>query len=105
MQRSVFQRYMMSLGIIILIGMIISILIIPSITVTGIVEFQFDMGNIFKMLTPDYKEDYINWLKVFWVVYALAVLIIWYNLKDKREYDNIEHGSSDWAKNGEQYKE
>ena len=105
MQRSVFQRYMMSLGIVILIGMIISIVIIPSITVTGIVEFQFDMGNIFKMLTPDYKEDYINWLKVFWVVYALAVLIIWYNLKDKREYDNIEHGSSDWAKNGEQYKE
>ena len=105
MQRSVFQRYMMSLGIVILIGMIISILVIPSITVTGIVEFQFDMGNIFKMLTPDYKEDYINWLKVFWVVYALAVLIIWYNLKDKREYDNIEHGSSDWAKNGEQYKE
>ena len=40
----------------------------------------------------------------FTLIYLLAMAVGIYKAMPKSEYDEIEHGSSDWSENGEQYK-
>ena len=40
----------------------------------------------------------------FTIIYAIVFFIGFMRSQPKHEYENIEHGSSDWSKNGEQYK-
>ena len=42
--------------------------------------------------------------KVFTVIYAIFATIGFFRTKTKGDYYNIEHGSSDWSQNGEQYR-
>ncbi len=109
MERSVLQRYLIAIGIIIFVGIVISIFVIPAVAVGGISGFKEMISHPFESLSlafsDEHKAIYSNWVKMFWVVYTIVVLGIWYSSKNKREYDDIEHGSSDWARYGEQYKE
>ncbi len=47
--------------------------------------------------------DYIKNLFGFTLFYAIILIIGIFKLMPKHRYDNIEHGSSDWSENGEQY--
>ncbi len=51
-----------------------------------------------------YISDYLHGLLIYTVIFIFAVIIGTKKLSAKSEYDNIEHGSSDWCKPGEQYK-
>ena len=42
-------------------------------------------------------------LMEFTIVYLIAMGVAIMRAWPKSEYDNIEHGSSDWSQNGEQY--
>ena len=46
---------------------------------------------------------YIKTLMVFTFGYAIFAIIGVIRTAPKNEYENIEHGSSDWSQNGEQY--
>ncbi len=80
---------------------------------------QFDMGKFFsgiydgvvnlgtvigKTFTPNYIGTFFSTLLKFSVLYAIFVLIGLIKTAPKNEYADIEHGSSDWSKNGEQYR-
>lgn len=43
-------------------------------------------------------------LMEFTIVYLIAMGVAIMRAWPKSEYDNIEHGSSDWCQNGEQYR-
>ena len=43
-------------------------------------------------------------LGIFTVIYAIFATIGFFRTKAKGDYYNIEHGSSDWSQNGEQYR-
>ena len=59
------------------------------------------IGEIFsKELIGDYGKN----LGIFTVVFGIFFMIGFTKSAPKNEYSDIEHGSSDWSKNGEQYK-
>jgi len=55
-------------------------------------------------VTRNYAHSFFYVTKWFLGMYSIAVLIGIINAYPKHEYDEIEHGSSDWSENGEQYK-
>ena len=59
------------------------------------------MGETFK---PEYFSNYLNLLFGFSLVYIVLVIVGMVKGAPKNEYTDIEHGSSDWSENGEQYK-
>ncbi len=59
---------------------------------------------ISKTFTAEYIGTFLSTLLKFSVVYAIFVLIGLIRTAPKNEYSDIEHGSSDWSKNGEQYR-
>lgn len=48
-------------------------------------------------------QNYLNWLKVFGIVYLIFSMYVMYKLSNKKEYESIEHGSADWCKPSEAY--
>ncbi len=62
------------------------------------------LNSIGTALSSDYISSYLGFLWKFSLVYL--ILGIWGISKamPKSEYDDIEHGSSDWCENGEEYK-
>ena len=72
---------------------------------TGIYEAVINLGTVIgKTFTPTYIGTFFSTLLKFSVVYAIFVLIGLIKTAPKNEYTDIEHGSSDWSKNGEQYR-
>ncbi len=57
-----------------------------------------------KTFTPEYIGTYGSTLFKFTIVYAIFVLVGLIKTAPKHEFTDIEHGSSDWSKNGEQYR-
>jgi hypothetical protein len=61
-----------------------------------------------KSITMSFTTDYFSmfWTieRLFILIYLLFVLIGVFKAFPKHEYDDIEHGSSDWSENGEQYR-
>lgn len=57
-----------------------------------------------KVFTPQYISGFIGILWKFSFVYLIVAIIGIIRNAPKNEYADIEHGSSDWSKNGEQYK-
>ncbi len=121
MQDSVFKRYVRSIAIIIIVGIVVTLFVMPAFSVSvedngflGMLDtFGENLANPFGSLAKvfsgkdenaGYKSTYGNNVKLFWLVYVLCVLYVWYKMKPKREYDNIEHGSSDWATMSERNK-
>lgn len=49
-------------------------------------------------------ELFFKALMGFTLIYLIALLYGLYKSRPKHEYSDIEHGSSDWSKGGEQYK-
>ena len=64
-----------------------------------------DLGLGFKAIaTSGLIGEYIKNIFGFTLFYVIVVVIAVLRLMPKHRYDNIEHGSSDWSENGEQYK-
>lgn len=59
---------------------------------------------ITKVFAPEYIGFFGKSLLFFTAVFAIVVIIGLVKASPKHEYSEIEHGSSDWSKNGEQYK-
>ena len=115
MERPVWQRYLIILGVLAVVGLIVWIIVLPAVLMamsnganTGTETQQF-YKYLFKATfelfkNPELKTSWKTWGSIFWFGYAIAIFFVWAQAKPKREYDDIEHGSSDWAKNGEQYR-
>ena len=67
--------------------------------VNNLLEFP-----ITKVFETTYINDYLTGVKVFSIIYWILIFIAISKTLPKSKYDNIEHGSSDWCENGEQYK-
>lgn len=48
--------------------------------------------------------DFISTLLVFTIIYLVFFFIGFFKSAPKNEFSDIEHGSSDWSRHGEQYK-
>lgn len=59
---------------------------------------------LFKCFTADYLSAFGNCFKVFSILYLIFMIKGIVKSIPKNEYEDIEHGSSDWSINGEQYK-
>ncbi len=71
----------------------------------GIADSFTNIGTtIGKTFTADYIGTYFSTLLKFTVLYAIFVLVGLIKTAPKHEFADIEHGSSDWSKNGEQYR-
>ena len=74
--------------------------------------FFVDIGTYLmaphKAITMCFSTDYFStfWSieRFFIIIYLLFVMIGVAKAFPKHEYDDIEHGSSDWSENGEQYR-
>ena len=61
-------------------------------------------SSLKKVFTSTYISSFVGVLWKFTFVYFIIALIGIIRNAPKTEYEDIEHGSSDWSKNGEQYK-
>ena len=61
-------------------------------------------SSLKKVFTTTYISSFIGVLWKFTFVYFIIAIIGIIRNAPKTEYEDIEHGSSDWSKNGEQYK-
>lgn len=71
-------------------------------------DFTKNLGNPFGILEKIFSsgENFSSFINVsFWILIAFILLVITYFVKNmgKHEYDGRENGSSDWAKNGEEF--
>lgn len=88
---------------------------IVNATIDGVFKFDRFIGGIAgaftnigttigKTFTENYLGTYFSTLLKFTVLYAIFVLVGLIKTAPKHEFADIEHGSSDWSKNGEQYR-
>lgn len=61
-------------------------------------------SSIVKAFNFYYIGNFVSTLFKFTLIYIIAAVIGIAKMWPKSEYDSIEHGSSDWCENGEQYK-
>ena len=102
-----------------LIFVIVFVMPISAGFVEGVVNGKFDFGKAmeiaisyikspfsttFKVFTEAYLETFKNIVLIFSGIWIFFVIYGTMRNSSKGEYENIEHGSSDWSKNGEQYK-
>ena len=59
------------------------------------------LGNA---MSPENINVFFSWMWKYTMVYFIFMIVGIIRTAPKSEYDKIEHGSSDWATNGEQYK-
>ncbi len=82
-------------------------------------EAEFSLGNLIgktgdyfrapfssfgQMFKPNYWSDFVGIVVKFSVVFLIIEIVGIVRNAPKNEYENIEHGSSDWSQRGEQYK-
>lgn len=88
---------------------------ITNATVDGVLNWAKFFDEIYKAMTNlgtvvgktftvKYIKNFGSVLLKFTVLYAIFVLVGLIKTAPKNEYSDIEHGSSDWSKGGEQYK-
>ena len=102
-----------------LIAVIVFVMPISVAMVDATVEGEFNLGECmslsmeyiqspFSTFGKIFSEEYFTtFVDVLWKsTIAVAILAVIGTIRNasKSEYENIEHGSSDWSKNGEQYK-
>jgi len=56
-----------------------------------------------KAFLPSYIGTFFKSWGIFSIIYCIFMFIGFFKTAPKNEYSDIEHGSSDWSKNGEQY--
>lgn len=59
-------------------------------------------GNLKVAFTVNFN-GYLNVLKIFGAIYLAFMCYVIYSVSNKKEYENIEHGSADWCKSSEAY--
>jgi len=62
------------------------------------------LSSLSIVFTPAYFSSFIGILWKFTFVYIIIAIVGIIRNAPKNEYADIEHGSSDWSKNGEQYR-
>lgn len=73
--------------------------------IEGIYASVSNLGTVIgKTFTAEYIGTYFSTLWKCTLVYIIFVLVGLIKTAPKNEFSDIEHGSSDWSKNGEQYK-
>ena len=80
---------------------------------SGTFSFEIFLENVFtelasftsitRVLNATYVGDFGKTLLYFTIIYLIFTLIGLFKSRPKNEYTDIEHGSSDWSENGEQY--
>lgn len=60
-------------------------------------------SSIGRVFAEGYGGIYVKTLLYFTIIYAVFAIIGIFRSRPKHEYTDIEHGSSDWSENGEQY--
>ena len=80
----------------------------------GTFDFEIFLENIFteiasftsitRVINAAYIGCFGKTLLYFTIVYLIFAFIGLFRSKPKHQYTDIEHGSSDWSENGEQYK-
>ena len=55
-------------------------------------------------ISSTYISNFLDFLWKFSIIYLIFAIIGLIRAMPKHEYDDIEHGSSDWCENGEEYK-
>lgn len=66
-------------------------------------SFMTPFQNIGTVFTDKCIDAFLNTLGFFTLIYIIIAGIGLYRGRSKSEYQDIEHGSSDWCENGEQY--
>ena len=61
-------------------------------------------SSISKVFSAGYIVYFGKTLLYFTIIYIIFALIGLFKSRPKHEYTDIEHGSSDWSENGEQYR-
>lgn len=61
-------------------------------------------GTLASIFANGAAGDFNSFLLIFSVIYIIIFFIGFSKMAPKSEYENIEHGSSDWSQNGEQYR-
>ena len=73
----------------------------------GMSKFVEAMKNPFaglgEIISLNIMQSYLKNLGIFSIIFAIFFIIGIARSSPKNEYTDIEHGSSDWSKNGEQY--
>ena len=76
-------------------------------TVSGLALFVETMKNPFeglsKIMSNNLMLAYLKNMGLFTIIFAIFFIVGVARSAPKNEYTDIEHGSSDWSKNGEQY--
>ena len=78
--------------------------IIETFVTTFIASIMHPLQTFGKVFTEGAIGDYVSTLLIVSIIYLLFFFIGIYKSAPKNEYTDIEHGLSDWSKNGEQYK-
>ena len=68
------------------------------------VSSLISFNAITKVFSAMAVGTFFKTLGIFTVIYAIFATIGFFRTKAKGDYYNIEHGSSDWSQNGEQYR-
>jgi len=66
--------------------------------------FMTPFKNLGTIFTDKCIDTFFSTLSVLTLIYIVIAGIGIYKARAKSEYEDIEHGSSDWCENGEQYK-
>lgn len=73
--------------------------------ITGIYDSVVNLGTVIgSTFTAKYIVTFFSTLWKFSLLYLVFVLIGLIKTAPKNEFSDIEHGSSDWSKGGEQYR-
>lgn len=115
------KNFRKNLIIFIIVWCILTILFVAPIslaikeaTINGVFQMPIFIENvvpaitsfnaIFKVLSAEYIGTFFSTSLFFTAGFAVVIIIGLVKSAPKNEYSDIEHGSSDWSENGEQYK-
>jgi len=113
------RKYFMSFAILWLVLTIVFVAPLSCTIVDSTVNNQFDLtqflekigpnvtnvfGNLANIFNPTYTATFFDVLIKYTIGFIVVMIIGIIKMAPKNEYSDIEHGSSDWSENGEQYK-
>ena len=118
--KSFMEKLKKNIFLYIVVWLLVAILLVAPISYTitdgalsGLTTYDAITQNVFhnilglkvtEVFYETYRSDFLQGLKIFTIVYIAIVFYTIYKMLPKGGYDKIEHGSSDWCKNGEEYK-
>lgn len=75
-----------------------------NVFIQTLIDSLISFNTFGKMFSPEYFSTFIKCLGYYTIGFIVLSIIGFMKSKPKGEYHDIEHGSSDWSENGEQYK-